>query len=95
MRNFGDAADILGAAFMRKAKILIQAMTDIIAIKDITRLPMDNQITFQLKGQSGFTCTAQSGQPDGNRPLAQQLGAVGSGYMACMPDDIMAFHDKV
>ncbi|KAI3478708.1 hypothetical protein L1887_59345 [Cichorium endivia] len=75
-RDLRDAADVLLAVLGREAEVLVEAKADVVTIKTVRRLLERQQVLLERSGDRRLARRRQSGKPDRESLLRQQLGAL-------------------
>mmetsp|Transcript_18564 Transcript_18564/g.48506 ORF Transcript_18564/g.48506 Transcript_18564/m.48506 type:complete len:266 (+) Transcript_18564:1382-2179(+) len=86
--HLANAADVLLAVLGRKAKVLVQAMTDVIAVQVDSELAQLAQGVLQGAGDGALTAAAQASEPEDATLLVQQVLLVCAADHALVPLDV-------
>src|SRR5262249_20185874 len=86
--NLADAADILFTVGGREAKVLVQAMPNVVAVEDVCQVAALDQCMLECEGNRALARPTQAGEPEGCALLFQQGGTLLVRDMTLVPDDI-------
>ena len=63
MSHLADSPDILVPVFRAKAEVLVQAMPDVVTVKNVRVTAASQQGAFHCCGESGFAGSGKSREP--------------------------------
>jgi hypothetical protein len=82
-----NTADVLITALLVKAKVLVKAETDIIAIETVRGKALLEKVLLESSGDGRLARGRQTGEPDGSTLLLAELAALLAGKTS-VPGDV-------
>jgi uncharacterized protein YbjT (DUF2867 family) len=76
--DLADAADVLRAVFGGEAEVLVQPVSDVVAVEPIGVLALLEQHLFEGDGDGALAAAGQAGQPERAAFLAEGLLSLAS-----------------
>src|SRR5262249_47543972 len=88
LRDLADAADVLGPIFGREAEIGVQAVTDVVAVEDVSAHAAIPERLLQRDRDGRLPGPGEAREPHRATLVTGDLLAIVSGDVAGMPDDV-------
>lgn len=85
--DLGDAADVLVTVGLGKAKILVEAEADVVAVETVGGDAQVEEVLLESSGDGRLARSRETGQPDGETSLAAELVALTAGERR-VPGDV-------
>src|SRR5262249_41334531 len=86
--HLADAADVLGAILGREPEVLVEAVTDVVAVQDVGAHAAFEEALLQVDGDRRLAGARQSREPDRTASVAVQALAILAGDRALVPHDV-------
>ena len=87
-RDFGDAADVLGAVGLREAEVLVEAVPDVVAVEHDRVHAGEVEAALDLVGDRRLARARQAGEPQRPGPLVLEPGTIGAGDRRVLPEHV-------
>ena len=64
LRDLSDSSDVLLSIGEGESEILVEAVSDVVAIEDVGRDTLGDEMLLELHGDGGFTGSGETSEPD-------------------------------